>query len=1087
MDREGEGTEIDREETGAPFTFELRLFGAAEARLNGRPLPRLRARAGLSLLALLALRPRYTSERVWLAATLWPDSSDEQALYNLRRNLVDVRRVLGEQAGRLESPTPRTLRLDLTDAFCDVHVFDAALHHNQTASTKQMEAAVALYRGPLLEGCMDEWVFAEREARQQDWLAAIEALAARAIRDGGLAEAVRRLGQVVAADPYRETAQRTLMETLAAVKDPAAAMFAYRKFRHLLLRELRSEPSLETQALYNELRCRARARGTDAAHTRTPDLSDSTADLEVGNRVSRTGASPPGDTAATRLPYPLDLLIGRIEERQEVHAALQTARLVTLTGTGGVGKTRLALSVAEEADIDFPDGIWFADLSPIQDGKAAAQAVVAALGLRQDTDVTPEETLCGFVRQKRLLLILDNGEQIADACARLAIYLLRACPLLRILCTSRQPLYVPGENVRVISPLRIPPAPTATDNAEVFAADLTNYEAVALLLDRAMRASPAFRLTPRNAPAIAQLCRQLDGLPLALELVAARFRSLSALEITSRLGRRMRLSGPPNPTQPRHQTLQAALDWSYDLLDEAERRLLRRLTVFAGGWTLEAAEAVSSDLGSPENFPFRIETPTRTPKPKTQNWEVLDLLTSLVDKSLVVYEEQEEQGRYRLLETTREYAAERLSPEERQSIQKRHADYFVFMAHSMAESNTDFEVHNWLERLWIERDNFRAAHTWYQEEDAETALWLEFLLYGTRTWPVQNARDWIARLQQQPMLPTMLGARISYSVGSWALWLGDPASERLLQQALQVACACGNNLWQMRVLASLTALEEERGNKRQAFEYAEATLVCAKRSEDIAHIAEFSAEAALHLWRLGEAATAHARLQALLQEGRYNADWRLLYHSLWALGEMAFEHKEYAAAQVYYDEALPLAERHLPLLLANLWRKQAQATSLQQDYAAAWRCLENALAISRQMRTADREGWTRWDMAEVAFRQGDVLQAQTQLAACLSVFEAIHEPRSVAQCLYKLAKFCTEWGQTVRAVTLLAGAERAFQEQEFTISLEMQDAVKSLAGTLRFALDSTTWQTAWQHGNGMTLAQATAYASSTLAPPPSSE
>ncbi len=1082
------------EETGAPFPFELRLFGQAEARVFGRPIPHLRARAGLHLLALLTLRPRQPMERSWLAATLWPDSSGAQALYNLRRNLVDVRRGLGVQAYRVESPTPRTLRLELTDAFCDVQVFDAALRQIPVTSKERLEEVVELYRGPLLEGCEEEWVYAERQERLQGWLAALERLADGAIREGSLAEASRRLRQIVTADPYRETAQRALMEILAAMGDPAAATLAYREFRHLLLRELHCQPSPETQAAYHGLRTRASpVTARPSPRRNLPGVDDI---LEPSNRTARLVASAPDGPASHRLPIPLDSLVGRIGERREVRGALQTFRLVTLTGTGGVGKTRLALAVAEEAGGDFPDGVWFADLAPIQDGKAVSQAVAAAMGLRQETDVAPKEALCDFVRQKRLLLILDNCEQIADACARLAVYLLHACPLLRILCTSRQPLYVPGENVRAVSPLNIPPVPTATDSAEQFAENLANYESASLLLDRAMRASPAFRLTPRNAPAIARLCRQLDGLPLALELVAARFRSLSAAEIASRLERRLQLPASGDPTQPRHRTLQAALDWSYDLLDKTERRLLRCLTVFAGGWTLEAAEAVSVDIGWPEIarsedrlHPEGTHNPVAVGRPgypassgceSIQDHEVLDLLTSLVDKSLVVYEEQDDRGRYCLLETTREYASERLLPEERQSVQALHAEYFVHMALAMEQTVTD-EAQKWLDRLWVERDNFRAAHAWYQEENADTALWLEFLLIATRTWPVQNARQWIERLQLQPMPPTAVGVRISYSVASWALWLGDPASERLLKQALDVARARGENVWQMRVFALLAALEEERGNNRQAFEYAEATLVCAKEGGDLGQVAEFSAIAATRLWRLGEVETARHRLQTLLQDGRRSGDWRSLYFPLWALGEIALAERKPAEARAYCEEALSLAERYYRGVLVNLWRNLGWVACIQQDYSDSWRCFNQALAISQQTHAYDREGWTLFDMAEVAFLQGDAQKAREHLGESLSLFESLHEPRSMAQCLQKSARFCAAWRQTERAATLLASAERAFREQEFTTSSEERDAAMNLAADLRAMLEPEAWQTAWQYGEGMTLGQATAYAFAGLA------
>ena len=1082
------------QEAEAPLAFELRLFGQAEGRVHGAPLPRLRARAGLNLLVLLALHPHQPAERSWLAATLWPDSGEEQALYNLRRNLVDLRHALGDQAWRLESPTPRTLRLDLDGAFCDVQAFDAILRGGPAAPVgkERWEAAVALYRGPLLEGSEEQWVLAEREAREQGYLAALQALAAEAMRSGSFQEAAGHLRRVVTVDPYCETARCALMEALAGAGDWAAATLAYRDLRLRLLGEFRSEPSPETQNVYRTLRLRARQDRNTPRRQPAGAADGSAARNEPRDDVapSHPAACMPPEETSHHLPCPLTSLVGRGGERQDVRDALQAARLVTLTGPGGVGKTRLALALAEDAGGDFPGGVRFVDLAPVRDGNAVPQAVAAAaLGLHSDLDAAPEEALCRFLGRKRILLILDNGEQVADACARLAAHLLRACPSLRILCTSRQPLYVPGEKVWVVPPLSVPPAPPLpgpAEDADALAATLTDYDAAALLLDRVGLACPSFRLTASNAPAVALLCRQLDGLPLALELVAALFRSLRVQDIVNLFDRRLRLLGGGDPTLPRQQTLQAAIEWSYDLLSEAERTVLRRLSVFEGGWTLEAAEAVCAEP-EPETG-GKGDRPADRPAaslPCLPPPDVLKLLVSLIDKSLVVYEEQEGRGRYRLLETTRDFAAQTLSPQERQALQERHAAFYLRHMRSLVEeSRTEFRWQDWPKRLWIERDNFRAAHSRYRERDPETALWLEFTLYSTRVWPVQNAREWIARLQSRPLPPTKVSALVGFCVGSWAQWLGDPASEKLLKQALEVARACGEHLLQMHVLESLTHLEEERGNDRQALEYAEAALTCAEASGDRDYVSEYSAKVALRLWHAGERGLARQRLQTMLQEGRQSGHWPLLYYSLWALGEIALEQKEYEEARACYEEILPFAERYLPLTLPNHWRSQGRAACMQADYTEARRCLEQALAISRQMHAADREGWTRWDMAEVAFRQGDAPEAREQMRHCLAVFESLDERRSMAQCLRKLAKFFAAWGQAAHAVLLLASAERAYRDQEMAPNPTTQKAAQDLAAGLRGTLTPTEWQAAWEHGSAMTLAQATAHARSNLLAPP---
>jgi predicted ATPase/DNA-binding SARP family transcriptional activator len=1021
------------------------------------------SRAAQGLMALLALRRNVPLSRLRLAGLLWPDAAQARALFYLRRCLTELRSALGTERDRLITLPQGLLRLDIAGATCDLLAFDDL---TLGSNGPDMEEIIALYRGELLEGYDAEWLLPEREVRAERYLAALEALAERQEQSGHLVEAARQLQRVVSADPLRESAHRRLMEVLGRMGDFTGVEKQYRELRRRLREELNMEPSGETLACYQRLLTQART---------VAPLSAATPDSPVPTR---------------RLPVPLTSLVGRTQERQEVRAALATACLVTLTGPGGVGKTRLALAVAEEVAEDYADGVWFADLAPVQDAQAVSQAVAAALGLRLEADTMPEEALRRHLGPKRLLLILDNAEHLLDACVHLTIPLLRACPALHILCTSRQPLSAPGEHIWPVAPLCVPPAPTEADPAVPLATSLIHYESVALLLDRVTAVVPSFQLTPRNAASIGQICRRLDGMPLALELVAARSRSLTVQEISTRLDDRFRLLVSGDPMLPRHKTLRAALDWSYHLLSEAEQSLLRHLTVFLGGWSLEAAEAICcdfrfliSDFGSqsassPERSSVEDTAPIANPKSKIQNEEVLDLLTSLVDKSLVVHEEQEGQGRYRLLETTRAYAAELLSPPERQALQQRHADFFLQMAQSADTLGVEFQAEGWTERLWRERDNFRAAYAWWQEYEAERALWLEFFLYGTDTWPVLNARAWIQRLQQQTLPITSLSARMLYLVGSWALWLGDPASKPLLKRAVETATACGDARLKICALNMTMIWAEERGDLQQALADAEAALVCAQEIRDTFHAAGLNGKVAELLARQGAVAEAQRHLKVQLQEGRRSGDWCALYFALYFLGEVALEQGEHAEARAYTEECILLAQRYQPFALPNLWRRRGQAACAQQDYADAWHCYEQALLASRNYRSLDREGWTRWDMAEVAFRQGDAPQALEQLRQCLSLFEAADEPRSVTRCLRKFAKFYAAWGLPVRAVTLLGCVERAIQEQGFSLVPEEQDAANKLCAELRGVLDAAAWQAAWQHGARMTLAQALAYVAS---------
>jgi DNA-binding SARP family transcriptional activator len=549
----------------------LNLFGTFHLRVEGAPVTARHSRKESWLLALLVLRHAQAVEREWLADTLWPDSLRSRAL--LRDTLSDLKRTLGSQASRLLSPTPRTLGLDLEGAEVDLLAFDAALRRGDAAA---LEQAIGLYQGTLLEGCMEEWVYAERQIREQQYLEALERLAALAQEAGESARAIVYWKRVVASDALREGAQRGLMEALAARGDYGAAVQVYHDFRKYLHAQLRAEPDAETTALLNRICARARR-----LPMQTPDRLPADVPLPL------------------HVPRPWNELVGRRQELQEVGARLATARLVTLVGTGGVGKTRMALHLAEACAQDYPDGAWFVDLALLTDPAQVAHQAAAALGIPTVAGETPTETLRRFLRSRKALLLLDNCEHLLEACARLVDAILTGCPDPSVLATSRQPLGIPGEVIWHVPPLSLPPVRLSRADKVDPLATLMGHDALQLFAIRAGQAQPMFKVTAQNIRTIAAICRRLDGLPLAIELAAARTRSLSVESIEERLETNFRLlSGSSRAGQPRQQTLQATISWSYDLLTEPEQAMLQQLSVFAGGWTLEAAESVCwSDEG----------------------------------------------------------------------------------------------------------------------------------------------------------------------------------------------------------------------------------------------------------------------------------------------------------------------------------------------------------------------------------------------------------------------------------------------------------------------------------------------------------
>ena len=536
----------------AEIPLHLGLLGAFTLRVEGQEIEKL-SRSVKYLLALFAVNPSRPLRREWLAETLWPEADPERSAFYLRRSLTELRAALGAERVRLTSPIRNTLFFDFTGAFCDVLAFDRQVGAKDVAL---LEAAVALYRGTFLEECDEEWVQSEKTQRTECYLTALETLGERRVQHGNLLGAMEVLRCAVKADPLRETAQRKLMRLMGQTGDYVGVERQYRVLRTALHAAFQSEPTQETVALYQDLRSQSRA--------------------------SLPAKSPnPASRPFSNLPHALTSLVGRREEREQVHAALRDSRLVTLVGPGGVGKTRLALFVAE-AETGYSAGVCFADLTGSAAGADVPQTLAAALHLQAAGDTTLLESLRRYLQPRPLLLILDNAEHVAEACASLADNLLRHCPHLTILCTSRQPLYVVGETVLSVAPLAVWEG-AAGQNADPAAfADILRCTSVCLLMDRVRSAAPAFRLDPADTPAIAAICRFLDGLPLALELVAVQFRVLSPREIAARLNIRFRLLGSGSPAQPRHRTLRAALDWSYELLSQTERTLLRHLSVFRG-------------------------------------------------------------------------------------------------------------------------------------------------------------------------------------------------------------------------------------------------------------------------------------------------------------------------------------------------------------------------------------------------------------------------------------------------------------------------------------------------------------------------
>lgn len=618
-------------------------------RVEGTVVERFPSRRAMWLLAILALRNGSPIERHNLAGLLWPDSTDTAALHNLRQTLAGLRRSLSPAGNLIETASPRSIFLRATDGvWIDTVEFVQA---SRETSFSGLERAISLYRGPLLAGCDEPFAREEREYRERTFVESAEKLAVQYASSHEFLAARDLLRRVIAADPYRESAYRALMRLLVESGETAAALDLYRNLRLSLRRDLNAEPDPETTAIYRAIR-----QGSPTKIEPKPKRDD-------------------------RLPAPLTALLGRDSEVREGTSLLDRCRLVTLTGVGGVGKTRLAVAVAEAASDHFLDGVRFVDLAPLQEPTQVPSTIASSLGVPEQAGRSMLDTLSEKIRGLNLLIVLDNCEHLTQGVSATLEVLLSSSPGLHVLATSRQSTGVAGEYIWRIPPLSTPGVAGGREA-------LLQSDSVRLFLDRAGQSG----VIESQLEAIGSICRRLDGIPLAIELAAARTNVLSPIEIEARLEDRFDLLARSSQTTARHQTLGAAMEWSWDLLTESERRMLMRLCAFRGGWTLEAAEAVSEG----EN--------------------ALDLIASLVDRSLVVSTRSSDSMRYTMLETIRQFATEKLRQVPNwEAYFERHRDYFLAWAE---EAKMEFSRPNetcWFKRLESDHDNLRAAHDWSHE------------------------------------------------------------------------------------------------------------------------------------------------------------------------------------------------------------------------------------------------------------------------------------------------------------------------------------------------------------------------------------
>jgi predicted ATPase/DNA-binding SARP family transcriptional activator len=904
--------------------FEVRLLGPVRAVRLGREValggPKKRA-----VLALLLLEAGRVVPAGRLMEEVWRGSPPPGAATTLRSYVSRLRAVLGPDAvleGR-GGGYVIIVRSDDVDAGRFERLVasgQAALYAGEAAAAAgRFAEALELWRGRALADVCDVEALALESARLEELrLAAVEGRIEADI-------ALRRHGQVtgeleslVAEHPVRERLWRLLVLALYRDERQADALAACRRARVILAAELGLEPGEELRR-----------------------LEQAVLRQEV----------PASSSRRHNLPAPLTSFLGRGPDLARLEKLLSEARLVTLTGPGGGGKTRLAVEAATRAVERFPDGVWLADLAGIASPELVAAQVMEALGVRQEGDMPVTEALRYRLRSAELVLLLDNCEHLLDACAGLVSALLRSSPGLRVLATSREPLGLPGEVAYQVRPLALPPQDPDPDVAAA--------PAVRLFLDRA-RAARGGALAEAGLVAVAgRICRKLDGLPLAIELAAARMGTLSAPEIEAHLHDRFRFLAYRRPAgDPRHQALQAAMDWSYELLSPAERGVLRELSVFAG--SLGLAQAAEVCTGGNE------ET-------------ALELLDRLARKSLVTAETAEERTRYRLLETVRQYAADRLAEAGgTQAARDRHAMTFLRLA----------ERERGLSRLARDHDNFRVALEWSLAQGGPAGPGLAQALadFWLARGMLAEGRDWLERALEHPVADQALRAGLLRLLGATAFESGDlDRAQAALSEGSAVAAAASASAIRARIGVLLAEIRNMRGESTaQALAECEAAAAMLASEGDLDGMAEAWTQAGkLRFWLDDLPAAGEALEQAIScarRSGHHRAQMRA---SHWLA-------VTFHALPIPADAAIARTEELLLAASGDPWAEADLLKPLCILYAYVGRADDARAALARSQAIFARFG-ARFALAESGIPGGLMERTLANPAAAERHLHEAHE------------------------------------------------------------------------------------------------
>ena len=761
------------------------------------------------------------------------------------------------------------------------------------------------------------------------------------------------------------------------------------------------------------------------------------------------------DARPNNLPIQLTSFIGREKEMKDVKYNLKLNRLLTLTGTGGAGKSRLSLQTGADLIDDFANGVWFVELAAVNDPEFLTAAIINSLGIKEELKKTPEETLTDHLRDKEILIILDNCEHLINACADLTERLLSSCPKLKIIATSRESLNCSGEQIFKI-PALSHPDPNSKDTPE----QLTQYESVRLFIERALSVNPKFRVNNENAPALADVCSRLDGIPLAIELAAARIKTLSIEKIFERLDDRFNLlTGGKRTALPRQQTLRALIDWSYDLLTESEKIIWSRLSVFSGGWTLEAAEEICSDNTIKKN-------------------DIIDHLSELVEKSIIIYNESKE--RYNILETIKQYGREKLEYEN--EIFQRHLDYYLYLAQRAEPELNRSDAKLWLDKLEADHNNFIISIEWSlsnenKEKGAVIATAFE-QFWKIRGHYSTGIRLYENILQNQGELSKAIKGKLLLRIGVFKFQQGDYEQTKIYcEESLSI----GKEIGDKKVIAgsknTLGNIASDQGNYEEAKKYFEESLDTKIEIGDKSGIAITLHNLGLLAFVKGDYEQAKKFNEDSLAIRKEIGDKHGISFSLQNLGHLALEKGYHEQAKKYFEESLCIRKEIGDKNgIAYSFNYLGNLANYGGDKELAKKYYEDSLKIFKEI--GDKRGIadSHHSQGNLASEKGDYALAKNFFEEEMAIRKEIGDKNGISELMIYFGSILANQRDFELAVKLLSTSEKIIELIEGVLDKSSRLIKDETIAKLHEHLSKKEFNKYWEEGKKLTLDEAVALA-----------